>query len=52
MNSPTRRSWPYAITAIVVLAFENGWEPAEIRSLTAVLLVLVAVIHAASRDHD
>lgn len=40
-------SWPYAITAILVLALQQGWEPRDIATLAAVLLVLIALVRSA-----
>ncbi|WP_326613734.1 hypothetical protein OHA57_00050 [Streptomyces anulatus] len=47
-NSPRapRRSWPYAITAILVLALQEGWDEASVIKLAAVLLVLLALINS------
>ncbi|MGC5530383.1 hypothetical protein [Streptomyces sp. SR-10] len=47
-NSPhaPRRSWPYAITAILVLALQEGWDEASVIKLAAVLLVLLALINS------
>ncbi|MGW6705791.1 hypothetical protein ACWGDE_13000 [Streptomyces sp. NPDC054956] len=41
-----RRSWPYAVTAILVLALQQGWEPRDVVALAAVLLVLIALVQA------
>ncbi|MGP4009877.1 hypothetical protein [Streptomyces sp. 4N124] len=42
-----RRSWPYVVAAVLVLAVQQGWDAAAVTKLAAVLLVLVALIHAA-----
>ncbi|MFB7056303.1 hypothetical protein [Streptomyces vinaceus] len=41
---PPRRSWPYAFTAVVVVAVQQGWAGAEVVRLAAIVLVLIAVI--------
>jgi hypothetical protein len=49
MSTPRqpRRSWPYVVAAVLVLAVQQGWDAAAVTKLAAVLLVLVALIHAA-----
>lgn len=42
-----RRSWPYAVTAILVLALQQGWQPRDVAMLAAVLLVLIALVGSA-----
>ncbi|MGA5198249.1 hypothetical protein [Streptomyces exfoliatus] len=41
---PTRRTWPYAFTAVIVLALNQGWAAEDIIKLAAVVLVLIAVV--------
>ncbi|MFD0551390.1 hypothetical protein ACFQ0X_21025 [Streptomyces rectiviolaceus] len=41
-------SWPYVIVAIVVLTVQEGWKPTDVVRLSAVLLVLAAMVVAAS----
>jgi hypothetical protein len=45
--SPRRRSWPYAATAIVALAVQQGWDAQHVISLAVSLLVLIALNRAA-----
>jgi hypothetical protein len=48
MTNPTpgrpRRSWPYIVSAVLVLALQQGWNPEHVISLAAVLLVLIALV--------
>ncbi|MBT2529746.1 hypothetical protein J7E91_31265 [Streptomyces sp. ISL-99] len=37
-------SWPYAVTAIVVLAIQTDWGPKDVLPLAGTLLVLVGLI--------
>ncbi len=47
-----RTTWPYAVTAIIVLALQSGWGPRNVLALTAILLVLIGfVISADDRPH-
>ncbi len=48
---PRHRSWPYAITAVIVLAIQQGWDARQVVTLTVSLLVLIALITSAGR-HD
>lgn len=41
------RSWPYAVTAVLVLALQQGWEPRDVAALGAVVLVLIALVQSA-----
>ncbi|MCY0917448.1 hypothetical protein ACFWHQ_40115 [Streptomyces sp. NPDC060334] len=41
---PPRRSWPYAVTAVLVLALNEGWAARDVQRLATILLVLVALI--------
>ncbi|MFF4104495.1 hypothetical protein [Streptomyces sp. NPDC001903] len=41
---PPRRSWPYAVTAVLVLTVQEGWAAEDVRRLAATLLVLIALI--------
>ncbi|MFE5894889.1 hypothetical protein ACFQ6E_39020 [Streptomyces sp. NPDC056462] len=43
-RTPRHPNWPYAVTAILALALQTGWDPADVRSLGVVLLALIAVI--------
>ncbi|MFE5966205.1 hypothetical protein [Streptomyces sp. NPDC056463] len=47
-----RRSWPYAVTAIIVLALQQGWSAADITKLAVVLLVLIALVTRAGRGDE
>lgn len=49
MNSP-RRSWPYAITAVLIMALQEGWRPGDVRALAATMLLFVAMIYASGDD--
>ncbi|WP_435972190.1 hypothetical protein [Streptomyces sp. Qhu_M48] len=49
LNSPRRKTWPYAVTAVLVYAFNEGWSAADVIKLAAVLLVLVALVIQAGR---
>lgn len=51
-STPPRRNWPYVVTAIVVLALQQGWSAEQIITLTVSLLVLIAVITAASHNRE
>ncbi|MFJ7267709.1 hypothetical protein ACIQV3_13825 [Streptomyces sp. NPDC099050] len=41
------RSWPYAVTAILVLALQQGWAPRDVATLAAVLMGLIALVRTA-----
>ncbi|MFF8513383.1 hypothetical protein ACF064_35585 [Streptomyces sp. NPDC015492] len=43
-ESPRRKTWPYAVTAVLVYALNEGWSAADVIKLAAVLLVLVALV--------
>ncbi|WP_327267146.1 hypothetical protein OG444_40155 (plasmid) [Streptomyces sp. NBC_01232] len=45
---PPRRSWPYVVAAIVVLAVRQGWEAEQVITLAVCLLVLIALVSSAS----
>lgn len=49
---PPRRSWPYAVVAITVLAIQQGWDAQQVTTLAVSLLVLVALIASAGRGND
>ncbi|MFD3757971.1 hypothetical protein [Streptomyces sp. NPDC058622] len=49
---PTRRSWPYAVVAITVLAVRQGWDAEQVTTLAVSLLVLVALITSAGRGNE
>ncbi|MFD3329615.1 hypothetical protein [Streptomyces sp. NPDC058701] len=51
-TQPPRRSWPYAVVAITVLAIQQGWDAQQVTTLAVSLLVLVAVITSAGRGND
>ncbi|MGA5171255.1 MULTISPECIES: hypothetical protein [Streptomyces] len=51
-QQPRHRSWPYAITAVIVLAIQQGWDAQQVVTLTVSLLVLVALITSAGRYGD
>ncbi|MFF0087988.1 hypothetical protein ACFYR1_51610 [Streptomyces canus] len=42
-----RTTWPYAVTAIIVLAVQIGWGAKDTVSRTATLLVLIGVVVSA-----
>ncbi|MEU7018792.1 hypothetical protein [Streptomyces sp. NPDC046385] len=44
---PTRRTWAYAATAVLVLALNQGWAAADVIKLATAVLVLIALIIAA-----
>ncbi|MBT2446961.1 hypothetical protein J7F03_07720 [Streptomyces sp. ISL-43] len=46
------RSWPYAITAILVLALQQGWAPRDVATLASVLLVLIALVRSAGNGGE
>jgi hypothetical protein len=46
------RSWPYAVASVLVLAIQQGWDPAAVSSLAAVLLILIALLRSASHSDD
>ncbi len=43
-NGPRRNPWPAMVGAVLTLAVQAGWSPAEVRSLAIELLVLIALI--------
>lgn len=43
-ESSRRKTWPYAVTAVLVYALNEGWSAADVIKLAAVLLVLVALV--------
>ncbi|MGW6617278.1 hypothetical protein ACWGA0_27985 [Streptomyces erythrochromogenes] len=47
-----RRSWPYVVVAITVLAIQQGWNAQQVTTLAVSLLVLVALITSAGRGND
>ncbi|MET7534110.1 hypothetical protein ACFWB1_27135 [Streptomyces goshikiensis] len=49
---PPRRSWPYAVVAITVLAIQQGWAAQQVTTLAVSLLVLVALITSAGRGNE
>jgi hypothetical protein len=51
-TQPPRRSWPYMVGAITVLAIQQGWNAQQVTTLTVSLLVLVALITSAGRGSD
>ncbi|MCX4546436.1 hypothetical protein [Streptomyces sp. NBC_01565] len=51
-STPPRRNWPYVVVAIVVLALQQGWNAQQITTLAVSLLVLIAVITAASNNRE
>ncbi|MEU2453059.1 MULTISPECIES: hypothetical protein [unclassified Streptomyces] len=48
-NSPQSqsRSWPYVVTAVVVVAVQQGWEAQHVIALAVSLLVLIALVSSA-----
>ncbi|MDQ1024703.1 hypothetical protein QF035_002285 [Streptomyces umbrinus] len=42
-----RTTWAYAVAAVLVVALQSGWDPAEVRNLAMAMLVLIALIYAA-----
>ncbi|MFJ5811153.1 hypothetical protein [Streptomyces sp. NPDC093093] len=51
-STPPRRTWPYVVAAIVVLALRQGWDAEHVITLTVSLLVLIAVINAAGPNRE
>lgn len=49
---PQRRTWPYAVTAVTVLAIQQGWDAQQVITLAVSLLVLIALITSAGRDNE
>ncbi|MFI7368240.1 hypothetical protein ACIBO4_39475 [Streptomyces sp. NPDC050149] len=47
-----RRSWAYAVTAIIVLAVQQGWPAEQVTALAVSLLVLIALITSAGRGGE
>ncbi|MFB7031320.1 MULTISPECIES: hypothetical protein [unclassified Streptomyces] len=47
---PTRKTWPYAVVAVLVLAVNAGWPAADVIKLATVLLVLIALVVRAGPD--
>ncbi|MEU9285203.1 hypothetical protein AB0D57_10870 [Streptomyces sp. NPDC048275] len=47
---PSGPGWPYLVLTVLLTAIGNDWAPGEVRSLGYVLLALVAVAYAATRD--
>ncbi|MFJ8764665.1 hypothetical protein [Streptomyces clavifer] len=47
---PQRRTWPYAVTAVTVLAIQQGWPAQQVITLAVSLLVLIALITSAGRE--
>lgn len=45
-----RNSWAYAVTAVMIVALQTGWAPADVTGLAVVMLVLIAFICAARDD--
>jgi hypothetical protein len=45
--SPRRAGWSYVISAVLSLAIQQGWSPADVRQLAIVLLVLLALVYRA-----
>ncbi|MEU1495733.1 hypothetical protein ABZ456_36505 [Streptomyces sp. NPDC005776] len=53
-NSPQshRRSWAYAVTAIIVLTVQQGWPAERVTVLAVSLLVLIALITSAGQGGE
>ncbi|MFK0203446.1 hypothetical protein [Streptomyces lavendulae] len=49
---PPRRSWPYVVVTIVVLALRQGWDAEHVITLAVCLLILVALISSTSREGE
>ncbi|MFE4695433.1 hypothetical protein ACFRH6_35950 [Streptomyces sp. NPDC056749] len=49
---PQRRTWPYAVTAVTVLAIQQGWDAQQVITLAVSLLVLIALITSTGRDSE
>ncbi|WP_435211444.1 hypothetical protein [Streptomyces sp. bgisy034] len=49
---PHRRSWPYAVTAAIALAIQQGWSAEQVIALATCLLVLIALITSAGRHGE
>ncbi len=43
---PRRTGWPYIVGAVLTIAIQSDWSPAEVCALAAILFTLVAVIYA------
>ncbi|MFI8301786.1 hypothetical protein ACIGCZ_38515 [Streptomyces nigra] len=49
---PPRRSWPYAVTAVIALTIQQGWHADQVITLATCLLVLIALITSAGRHGE
>ncbi|MFE7042489.1 hypothetical protein ACFU9X_24515 [Streptomyces atratus] len=49
---PQRRTWPYALTAVTVLAIQQGWDAQQVITLAVSLLVLIALITSAGQGSE
>ncbi|NGN62867.1 hypothetical protein G5C51_02980 [Streptomyces sp. A7024] len=49
-RKPSGPGWPYVVLSVLLAAIGNNWTPDEVRTLGYVLLAIVAVGYAASRD--
>ncbi|MEV7203473.1 hypothetical protein [Streptomyces griseoluteus] len=49
---PHRRSWPYAVTAAIALAIQQGWSAEQVITLATCLLVLIALITSAGHHGE
>ncbi|MFE7537269.1 hypothetical protein ACFU67_23710 [Streptomyces rhizosphaericola] len=49
-RQPQRRTWPYAVTAVTVLAIQQGWDAQQVITLAVSLLVLIALITSAGQE--
>lgn len=49
---PGGRSWPYVVTAVIVLAIQQGWDAQQVITLAVSLLVLIALISSAGRGNE
>lgn len=51
-RQPQRRTWAYAVTAVTVLAIQQGWAAQQVITLAVSLLVLIALITSAGQGSD
>lgn len=39
-----RNGWPYVIAAVITLAIQSGWQPADVRALALALMTAIVII--------
>lgn len=47
---PSGPGWPYVVLTVLLTAIGNNWAPSDVRALGYVLLAVVAVAYAVTRD--